>query len=354
MRHVLKDELKGSTALCDMLEDNPSANYTKDAFATFDQATIDSAGAFLIGELERLDPMIHLPLVSTSWTRDIDLRTDVQMGDEMTSFTRSTFGMSGTPDNGISWASKDQTAIPRVQLDIGKYSYPLKLVTYEVAYTIPELRSAELTGRPIDTQMLAGMNLKHQMDADQLVYIGDTNVGSTGLINSDSVITNVANVAAGAGGLLTWASKSPEEILADVNELLTSVWAATGYSVTPTKLLIAPGPYGYITSQMCSLGGVAAGAETIYSFLQRRNVMTAERGIPLDIKACKWLDATIRSSTNRMFAYVQETQYVRFSMVPLQPVQPQPRGIWIAVPYYGRFGEVEWVYTEVAGGRDGI
>ncbi len=30
---------------------------------TFDQATVDSSGAFLIGELERLDQTLNLPLV---------------------------------------------------------------------------------------------------------------------------------------------------------------------------------------------------------------------------------------------------------------------------------------------------
>ena len=41
---------------------------------TFDQATVDSSGAFLIGELERLDQALNLPLVGYTWTRDIHLR----------------------------------------------------------------------------------------------------------------------------------------------------------------------------------------------------------------------------------------------------------------------------------------
>ncbi len=32
---------------------------------TFDQATVDSSGAFLIGELERLDQTLNLPLAGT-------------------------------------------------------------------------------------------------------------------------------------------------------------------------------------------------------------------------------------------------------------------------------------------------
>ncbi|STH74201.1 bacteriophage protein [Escherichia coli] len=40
---------------------------------TFDQATVDSSGAFLIGELERLDQTLNLPLVGYTWSRDIQL-----------------------------------------------------------------------------------------------------------------------------------------------------------------------------------------------------------------------------------------------------------------------------------------
>uniref|UniRef100_A0A3B0M2P1 Uncharacterized protein n=1 Tax=Arsenophonus endosymbiont of Trialeurodes vaporariorum TaxID=235567 RepID=A0A3B0M2P1_9GAMM len=38
---------------------------------TYDQRTIDSTGAFLIGELERLDQTINLPLVQYIYSRDI-------------------------------------------------------------------------------------------------------------------------------------------------------------------------------------------------------------------------------------------------------------------------------------------
>jgi hypothetical protein len=44
---------------------------------TYDRMTIDSTGAFLVGELERLDQKLHEPLVAVTWGRDIDLREDV-------------------------------------------------------------------------------------------------------------------------------------------------------------------------------------------------------------------------------------------------------------------------------------
>ena len=43
---------------------------------TFDQATVDSTGAFLVHELERLDQTLNLPLTSQTWSRDIELREE--------------------------------------------------------------------------------------------------------------------------------------------------------------------------------------------------------------------------------------------------------------------------------------
>lgn len=325
-----------------------------DAFTTYDQATYDSAGAFLIGELERLDPMIHEPLVSVSWTRDIDLRTDVQMGDENSSYTTSTFGSSGgaTP-SGISWAGSKTTTLPRVNVDIAKIVNPLTLWAEEIAYTVPELMSAQQTGRPIDAQMLAGLNLKHQMDTDQLVYIGDSSISATGLLNA-ATITNTGNVANGAGGTPQWVNKTPDEIKADINELLVSVWAASGYKAPPNKVLVSPVPFGYLTTTTVS----GAGTQSILQFVQEHNVMTAQYNVPLDIQPVKWLDKALLSSPaatyDRMVAYTQRQEYVRFPMVPLQPMQPQYRGIWVVVPYFGRLGRTETVYPEALGLRDGI
>lgn len=327
-------------------------DYTRDNFQTFDSATFDSAGAFLIGELERLDPMVHEPLIATTWTRDIDLRTDVQMGDTTSSYMLSTFGSAGgAAPAGISWAGMETTTIPRTQLDLGKVVNALNLWTQEVAYTVPELESARLTGRPIDTQMLSGMNKKYQMDVDQIVYVGDPNINTTGLLNSGSVV-NVSNVVNGAGGSPSWVDKTPDEIKADVNELLVSVWAASGYVAPPSKLLIAPQPFGYVATTNVS----AAGDKSILSYIKENNILTAERGIPLEILSVKWLDKAIRpgATTDRMAAYSQRPDYVRFPLVPLQPVNTQYDGIWIKVPYYGRLGVVETVYPETMGYRDGI
>lgn len=147
---------------------------TRDQMMTYDHRTIDSSGAFLVGELERLDQTMHEPLASVTWTRDIDLRSDVSIADETSSFSNSTFACAGgSSGNGKAWVGKNTDAIQGIVLDIGKTAAPLTLWAMQIGYTLPELESALKVGRPVDAQKHAGLTLKYNMDVDEQVYIGD-------------------------------------------------------------------------------------------------------------------------------------------------------------------------------------
>ncbi|ECE8989102.1 DUF2184 domain-containing protein, partial [Salmonella enterica subsp. enterica serovar Newport] len=189
---------------------------------TFDQATVDSSGAFLIGELERLDQGLNLPLVGYTWTRDIQLREDVSIADDISSWTNTSFGVagSGANPNGKNWVGKDSTAIAGVNVDISKDGNPLNLWGMELGWTVVELAAAQQVGRPIDTQKYDGMQLKWQMDNDEQVYVGDEALGLKGLTNLVGVMLNNATK--------TWANSTNDEILDSVNSILSNSWAASG------------------------------------------------------------------------------------------------------------------------------
>jgi hypothetical protein len=327
---------------------------TGDGFMTFDaatQLTIDSTGAFLIGELERLDQTLHDPLVAITWPRDMPLREDVQLADEDSSFTNSSFAApGGISPNGINWISKDANAISGISLDIGKTVHPLNLWGMEVKWTIPELQSAAKLGRPIDDQKYQGMKLKHQMDADNLVYIGDqVNYLYPGMANQTTGVFS-SNVVNGAAGSPLWTMKTPDEIVADVNNLLTSVWQTAGYAVVSSKLLLTPQNFSYITTQKVS----SAGNVSILQYIKMNCITNASTGRELDIQPCKWLVGLGTGGASRMVAYCQEKDRVRFPMVPLQRTPLEHRSIWQVTTYFGRFGQVEEVYPELTGYSDGM
>ncbi|WP_158810458.1 DUF2184 domain-containing protein [Beijerinckia sp. L45] len=324
--------------------------FTRDAMATYDRATIDSTGVFLIGELERLDPTINAPLVAYTWSRDIDLREDVGIEDEQASFTNSTFAaVGGIQPNGKAWAGKDANAIAGLALDIGKTPQPLHLWAMELGWTLPELASAMRTGRPIETDKTEGMNLKNQMDIDEQVYVGDTLLGIPGLINSPLV--NATNVTGG-----TWAAKiasgptGPTGILADVNALINSAWAASGYKQAPTDLRLPPMQFGLLAAQIVS----SAGSVSILQFLRINSISLSINGRELNIQPLKWLTGAGAGGADRMFAYTNDKKYLRFPLVPLQKTPLEYRSLYQMTTYYGRLGQVEFRYPETLAYADGI
>ena len=329
---------------------------------TQDGRTVDSTGAFLVGELERLDLTLHEPLAAVTWGRDIDLREDVSIADEVSSFTLSTFGSQGGLGggngigNGKAWIVKDTNQITGVSADIAKIPHQLRPWAMELKYTILELESAAKLGRPVDQQKFEGLQLKHQMDIDEQVYIGDTTTGDTGLVNN-SLVTNVSNLANGASGSSNWTKKTPDEILADVNAMLTGVWAASGWAVIPGRLLLPPAQFGYISTQKVS----NAGNVSILKYIQDNNLLTTSGKGKLEILPLKWLigagvGGTIgtEGTVDRAVVYTKEKQRVRYPMTLLQRTPIQYDSIYHKTTYFCRLGAVEVVYPETMGYFDGL
>lgn len=310
---------------------------------TFDQATVDSSGTFLIGELERLDQTLNLPLTSQTWSRDIQLREDVSIADEISSFTNTTFAAAGTPNaNGKNWISPLATAIAGINVDIEKKGFPLELWGMELGWTVIELNAAAQVGRPIDTQKYDGMQLKWNMDTDEQVYIGDSAKGAKGLLNLVQVTPTNATK--------TWATSTADEIRASINQVLSNAWARSAYSKVPEDLLIPPEQYSFIASTIVS----SAGNQSLLTYLETNTIAYHQNGKPLNIRPVKWMKGRGVGGTDRMVAYTNDKKFVRFPMVPLQSVPIQYRGLYQLVTYYGKLGAVEPVYPETLNYMDGI
>ncbi len=324
--------------------------------------TVDSTGAFLVGELERLDMTMHEPLADVTYSRDIELREDVTIADEVSSFTLSTFGSTGSLGTGNSigdgkaWIGKTTNQMTGVSVDIAKVPHQLRPWGMELKYTILELESAAKLGRPVDQQKYEGLQLKHQMDIDEQVYIGDTTTGDTGMVNN-TLVTNVQNLAAGASGSTNWSKKTPDEILADVNVMLTSVWQASAWAVMPDRMLLPPAQFGYISTQKVS----SAGNVSILKYIQDNNLLTTSGRGKLTILPLKWLigagvGGTIGTlgTVDRAVVYTKDKKRIRYPMTLLQRTPIQYDSIFHKTTYFCRLGAVEVVYPETVGYFDGL
>ncbi|WP_278979193.1 DUF2184 domain-containing protein [Providencia alcalifaciens] len=302
---------------------------------TVDRATIDSAGVFLVGELERMDQTLNLPLTSVKWTRDMPLRSDISIADEVSSFTNTDFASVGGPNpNGKNWMGKKGTAIAGIELSIDPTRNNLTPWAQEVGWTVLELASAQKLGRPIDTQKYEGMKLKWQMDTDEQVYIGDSELGVPGLLN----LPSVSPVAAAA----PWtATTDPDVIVQDINLVLSDAWVRSGYAVCPGKIGLAPELFGLLASKKVS----SAGNISVLEYVKINTIAFQENGEPLEIVSMKFASKRGAGGAHRIVAYTQDEKYVRFPMVPLLNTPLEYRGMQQLTVYYGKLGQVETPYS---------
>ncbi|MGR7204491.1 DUF2184 domain-containing protein [Klebsiella aerogenes] len=302
---------------------------------TVDRATIDSTGAFVVGELERMDQTLNMPLVSVKWTRDMPLRSDISIADEVSSFTNTDFSSVGGPNPiGKNWMGKKGTATPGPELDILPTRNNLTPWATEVSWTVLELASAQKLGRPIDTQKYEAMKLKWNMDTDEQVYIGDSVLGVAGLLN----LPDITPLAAAAA----WtATIDPDVILQDINLLLTDVWMRSGYAVCPAKIGLAPELFGLLTIKKVS----SAGNISVLEYVKINSIAYQENGEPLEIVSIKWASKRGAGGSHRIVAYTQDEKYIRFPMVPLLNTPLEYRSMQQLTVYYGKLGQVEAPYS---------
>lgn len=302
---------------------------------TIDRATIDSSGVFLVGELERMDQTLNGPLTSVKWSRDMPLRSDVSIADEISSFTNTDWASVGGPNpHGKNWMGKKGTAIPDINLDITPTRNNLTPWAVEVGWTVLELASAAKLGRPIDAQKYDFMKMKWNMDTDEQVYIGDTEIGVPGLLN----LSDVMPIAAAAA----WtATTDPDVIVQDINLVLTDGWVRSGYAVCPAKIGLAPELFGLLASKKVS----SAGNISVLEYVKINTIAFQENGEPLEIVSIKWASKRGAAGAHRIVAYTQDEKYVRFPMVPLLNTPLEYRGMQQLTVYYGKLGQVETPYS---------
>lgn len=134
------------------------------------------------------------------------------------------------------------------------------------------------------------------------------------------------NAPNGAGGNPEWTTKTPEEILADVNTVLTTVWQNSQMVHLPDTIYLPPVRYGYIANQIVS----TAGNISILEYIKQNNIYTAQTGNLLNVQPALYLDQAGVGGAQRMRAVeFKPSNYWMPMPLPLTMLDPQPVGFGI-------------------------
>jgi hypothetical protein len=316
---------------------------------TMDAAAVASGNAFLVSELEKLDPTLLEPLSSSTYARDIPIESGGGWVDT-TSVMNVDYSVSGGQADAVGGV---QNNVRLIQANLDKDLF--KVFPYEVAMQIKfvDMERGKVTGRSLEQIYDDGIRLDWDKYLDINTYQGQAAYGTYGLVNHPSV--TVGSVAQNAGGTSTlWKNKTPDEILNDINQAITAAWAASQYdqSAIANHVLIDPANYAYIASTKVS----GNADKTILTFLLDNN-MAKEKGSDLFIGDCRWCLGAGTGGTNRMVVYVNQKRFINLPVpVSLSRVMTQPVVNTASYDslYVGNVGQVQVRYTQTIRYADGI
>lgn len=308
-----------------------------------DSQTIESTGAFLQGELERLDPTIYEPIAEFTFGRDVDIRNDVTIGDETSSFLLSEYagGVSGTGHGTKAWATQKDGTLPRVDVSMSKTLHPMTPWAMELGFDVFELAKSQQAGRPIDTMKFDAMRFKHHRDIDEQVYIGDDETGATGLLNDTGVAKS--NI-----GTFDPSSATADDFVEMINEVLNGAYKATQFIMVPDRILLPPEFMTFLSKPMVI--GSTPLAMTVAEYVREKALTFTITGKQLQMFPCRWLSTTATGSkfaNGRVVAYTKRKDIVRFPLVELQNTPVQFQGLRQNTVYYGALGQIEIVRPEL-------
>lgn len=307
-----------------------------------DAAGIASGGAFLVSELEKRDPIIRKPLTSVTYPRDITITAGggwVDYASAMSVAYGLTGGAGASPVQG-----GGGNGLPIVQASVDKGLY--KAHTFAVALRVmwQDMQRANFVGRSLDQLLQDGVRMSFDKHQEENIYVGLADYGTTGLINNPNVTEST--VADGAKGNGNWATKTPAEILADVNTALTATWAQAGYSLDalPNHILLPYEEYTHILTTMVT----DLATETIYDYIMKNNV-AAKNGGSLFIGATQWCKGAGTSGTDRMVVYARHERFIKAEeLVPLSRIMSAPNvtSVCYDTAFMANLSEVEVFYPQ--------
>ncbi|MDF1599716.1 DUF2184 domain-containing protein [Mesorhizobium sp. YIM 152430] len=208
------------------------------------------------------------------------------------------------------WMNAGADDVPRAELIRAKTETTVSMAAIGYGWNLEELAQAQMLGVDLAPRKGQAARRASEEFIDQVAFFGDVAKGFYGVTNQPGV--TAGDVAAvGTGSSTEWANKTPGQILADVNAILSGVFVDSNTVELAGVLLL---PY----TQMHYLGTTLLndnGAErTILSWLRENNVYTMETGQPLTIRAVRGLETAGDGGTARMVAYRNDEEVLRLNM----------------------------------------
>ena len=150
-------------------------------------------------------------------------------------------------------------------------------------------------GMSLDEKIIRAMRSASERHIERVFFFGDDLVGYDGFIDFPNVPVTTAALNAAMTSTL-WINKTPDEILFDINDAITTVWTQTRQLFNPDTVLIPPAQLAAL-----SAGRITNFAtDSILNYIQKNNIYTQQTGRELFVTHNRYLQGAGMGGTDRM------------------------------------------------------
>ena len=233
---------------------------------------------------------------------------------------------------------------PRVDIYGEEKSVKVKGIGDSYGYSIKEIRASQRAGKNLDQRRAITARRAHDEAMNKMALKSDTVNGTFGLLDFPG-ITEVTLASDGAGSAKTWASKTADQIVRDINNMVNAVMEPTSAREVPDTLLLPIAQYNDIATRRIG----EAGEKTLMKYILENSPY---------IKRIEWL-AELKGfgvgDTNRAMVGRFDEEHITLEIPqPFEQFEAQQEGMEFTIPCHSECAGTIIYYPLAFAYADGI
>lgn len=228
--------------------------------------------------------------------------------------------------------------IPLAELTREKFERGMEMAAIGYRYTLEEVAQAMNTpGLNLTSDKAAACRRAYEEFVDNIALRGNVNKGMEGLMNSSLVAATTAP-ADGTAGSTTFASKTNDQVIRDINNVLTGVATGSNWLFYADTVLLPPAVLVSLAGRIIQYTSI-----TLLEWIKTYNVLTVQTGRPITLAGVRGLETAGVGGISRMVAYRRDPQVLKMWIpMPHRFLPVWQRGpLVFDVPGIFRLGGVE-------------
>lgn len=294
------------------------------------------AKALLEAQLSQIEPEVIKPTSVYTYTRDIPIVEDLDRLVNSLVLTKITQGAAQgtTKVGGKSWISANANDLKDVSIDMTAEAVRVFDAGRELAWTTTELERAKTFNVNLDTEKLEVLHDVFQQEAQNTGYLGDADLGFTGLLNNAEIVKDKVS----GNGLLAAETTDLDKLVKAYDSAMRQAEERADEIILPSKLLVCPADYVKMHSIKIDVGNT--NTVSLIEYLEKYSY-AAVSGVNFKVEKVKELTGIASSKKNRQVLYTPDTKYLKFNIRPMWREKVYDRGLQYCAAYMWRMAELQ-------------